>query len=137
MGTYYGVHRTLEKAGTMLDPGEWGARVKCSYDSYEAKAVTAGSTISMCFVPKGARIIRGEVWFDDLGTTGGTLKVGDGTDDDEYMTSTAVGVAAGSATFNVLDNLGEPLDADEYMIVTTGTKAMTGTIKMFVWYVQD
>ena len=43
MGTYYGVHRTLEKAGTMLDPGEWGARVKCSYDSYEAKAVTAGS----------------------------------------------------------------------------------------------
>ena len=86
---------------------------------------------------KGRKDYTWRVWFDDLGSTGGTLEVGDGTDADEYMTATAVGVAAGSATFNVLDNLGEPLDADEYMIVTTGTKAMTGTIKMFVWYVQD
>ena len=137
MGTYYGVNRTLERAGTTLDPGEWGGRVKVAYETYEASAVTAGSTISMCKIPKGARIMHGTVYFDDLGTTGGTLSVGDGTDADEYMTATAVGVESSSANFDVFDNLGEPLTADEYMILTTASKAMTGTIKMIVWYVQD
>lgn len=135
MSTNYGVHRTLEAAGTMLDPGEWGARVKVSYDYYEASAVTADSTISMCKVPKGARIIGGTVMFDSLGT-GVTLAVGDGDDADEYMTATSA-ASAGSADFGIIDNLGEALTADEYMILTVGTAAATGTIKMWVWYVQD
>jgi hypothetical protein len=136
MSTNYGVHRTIEKAGlNKLDPGEWGGRVKCAYDSFEADGVTAASTISMCFVPKGARIVAGSMFHDALGT-GVTLSVGDGTTADEYMAA-ASAASAGSLDFDAIDNLGEPLDDDKYMIVTVGAAAATGTIKMFVWYVLE
>jgi hypothetical protein len=133
MSAVKGTHYTLYDAGTLLDPGEWGGGILVSYDKYEASALTTGSTISMCVIPAGARILpESRLMTDDLGT-GVTIAVGDGDDTDEYLTATSV-AAASNTTFNVLDNLGEPITAAETMTLTTAGGNITGTIKLWVYY---
>jgi len=133
MATVYGVNKTKFDAGTVLDPGCWNARVKASWDTYEASSLADGSKIEMCVVPKGARILGGWLVFDALGTST-TLAVGDGTTADKYLAATDTS-SAGSATFFPVD--GDKLSDDVTMTLTLAGAAATGSIKLVVLYVID
>lgn len=103
----------------------------CRFE-YEASALDSGSTISIGVpVPKGARIVEIVVLADDLGTTAGTLEVGDSGDTDRFIAA----YATGSATFKSLtkdgkiDNLHYEFTANTQLLITTAGAAITGTIK--------
>lgn len=132
MATVYGVNKTKFDGGDVLDPGTWNARVKVSFDEYEASSLAAGSTIVMMPVPKGAKILGGKLYFDALGAST-TLAVGDGTTADKYLSATDTSTA-GSAEFDKIDNLFKALSATENITLTLAGGAATGTIKLMVMY---
>lgn len=117
----------------------WGGNLKVAYDEYEAAALAAGSTISTVVVPKGARIWDINVLADDLGTSAGTLAIGDAGDTDRFIAA----YATGSATFKsllkdgVIDNVGYETTADTTITITTAGAAITGTIKILVSYTYE
>lgn len=117
----------------------WGGNVKVAYDEYEASALDAASTISGPVVPKGARIWDIHVLADDLGTSTGTIAVGDQDSADRYIAA----YAAGSATFKSLLKdgkiaaVGYETTEETTITLTTATAAISGTIKILVFYTYE
>lgn len=140
MADVKGKNRTIIEERKYLDPGTWNARVKVSFDEYEAAGLEAASTITMMTIPKGAKIVGGKVYFDALGT-GTAIDVGiAGTsrfpgDPYKYLNG-EVTESPGSADIGDVDTLFKTLEDDETLIVTT-TGATTGTIKLMVMYVLE
>jgi hypothetical protein len=119
-------------------PEEAGGVVQFCRFSYEASALESGSTISIGVpVPKGARLVDIVVLADDLGTTAGTLEVGDSGDTDRFLAA----YATGSATFKSfvangrIDNMHYEFPSDTQLLITTAGAAITGTIKGHFLYV--
>lgn len=141
MASVKGTYNTDYTSDPRVLPGAklWGGRLRIAYDTYEASALGSGSTISTVVVPKGARIYDIHVLADDLGTSTATIEVGDSGDTDRYIAAYAVG----SATFKSLlkdgkiDNVGYEQTADTTILITTATAAITGTIKIIVFYTYE
>lgn len=117
---------------------EVGGVVQSVRFQYEASALESGSTISIGTpIPKGARLVELHVLADDLGTTAGTLEVGDSGDTDRFLAA----YATGSATFKTLsgngriDNYDYEFTSDTQLLITTAGAAITGTIKGRIFYV--
>lgn len=113
-------------------PSEAGGVLQYCRFEYEAAALEAGSTIKIGVpIPKGARLVNLVVFADDLGTTAGTLEVGDSGDTDRFLSA----YATGSATFKSLaangriDNMYYEFTSDTQLLITTAGAAITGTIK--------
>lgn len=99
---------------------------------YEASSLESGSTISIGVpIPKGARLVDLVVFADDLGTTAGTLEVGDSGDTDRFLAA----YATGSATFKSaaangrIDNMYYEFPADTQLLITTAGATVSGTIR--------
>lgn len=133
-----GVYNT--KANTvppdMVPPNAWHGKIRCALDTYEANAVDAGSTIKGPIIPKGARIIGGKLMTDDL-SADATISVGISGTAAKYLTAQVCTTANQIKDFNVIDSLGEELTAAEEILLTTGVSAITGTIKIMVFYVME
>lgn len=104
---------------------------------YEASSLASGSTIQLGTpVPAGARIYEIVVLADDLGTTAGTLEVGDAGDTDRFISA----YATGSATFKQMtkdgriDNLYYQYTADTQLQITTAGATISGTIRGHIVY---
>lgn len=54
--------------------------------------------VQLCTLPKGARILHGEIDFTDFGTSV-TLDIGDGTTENKYLSALDVATAAGNQEF--------------------------------------
>lgn len=123
----------------IIDQGINKAQLNVMTDSYEATALAATSTIAVGDkLPVGATIVDIIVQADDLGTSTGTLQVGDVGDDDRYIAA----YAAGSATAKSLAINGK-IDGfcyqvtgtnDDQIYIKTATAAITGTIKIAIIY---
>lgn len=118
-------------------PEEVGGVVQRIRFSYEASSLASGSTISIGTpVPKGARLVDIHVLADDLGTTAGTLEVGDVDDTDRFLAA----YATGSATFKSvlkdgkIDNIDYEFTEDTQLLITTAGASVTGTIKGSIFY---
>lgn len=118
-------------------PAEVNGVVQRIRFEYEASALEAGSTISIGVpVPKGARLFDIVVLADDLGTSAGTLEVGDADDTDRFLAA----YATGSATFKSvltsgkIANIDYEFPADTQILITTAGAAITGTIKGSILY---
>lgn len=145
MADYYGVNATkaLDPTSANITAGGLlGGRVKCMIDTYEAAAVAAGSTIAMGkALPVGAVILGIDVSCDDLSDAGATIDIGDASDDDRYMS--AVDVATAGHYDAILPDgmgytIGTATDADDTQIlVLVNTAAITGTLKVCVYYTTD
>lgn len=123
-----------------------GGNVKGVVGEYTlSAALTLNQVIPMVAVPKGARVIGGQLTVDDLDTGGSpaiVLAVGDGDDDDRYLTSSTIGQAGGAASFNRHTGNGnyEYTDGDTIDVkVTTApaTGATSGAIRLSVWFIID
>jgi len=141
MASVKGVQNTLFTTVPPILPDSkiWAGNVKRYYDEYEASALEAGSTISTVVVPKGSRLHNIHVLADDLGTTTGTLEIGDSGDTDRFIAA----YATGSATFRSMltsgkiDNIFYEFPADTTILITTAGAAITGTIKIIVELVYE
>jgi hypothetical protein len=113
-------------------PEEAGGVLQYCRFHYEASALESGSTISIGVpIPKGARLVDLVIFADDLGTTAGTLEVGDSGDTDRFLSA----YATGSATFKSLaangriDNMYYEFSSNTQLLITTAGAAISGTIR--------
>jgi hypothetical protein len=122
------------------DASEAGGRVRVFFDTYVASGLAAGSTIAIARLPKGARVWDIHIVHDDLGTTAGTLSVGDAGSATRYLSAFATGSAGkqtmtgsnGAATGVAFEQAGET-----EVLITTAGAAITGTIRSVVYYTLD
>ena len=104
---------------------------------------TAADVIQMVPVPKGARISAVRLASADLDTNGTptiTMKVGDGGDDDRFITSSTIGQTGGVANLNAQTGLGYEYTADDTVDITFGVASATfaaGDITLVVEYTTD
>ena len=101
-------------------------------DTYEASSLTSGSDITICRLPKNSAVVDVVVYHDALGASS-TLKVGDATDDDRYITAGSTS-SAGALRMNAVDGCGYENTAAIDLIATTGGATISGTIKVVVEY---
>jgi len=143
MANYYGVNKTKTLTPTgenIVSAGDLGGRVRVMYDSYEAAGEAAGSIIYMGQkLPVGARVLEVILAHDAVGSA--TIKVGDIDDDDRYIAASSVSSAGilGMDEAALVDGLGYEVDGDndQDIILTTASAAITGTLKLIVYYVVD
>jgi hypothetical protein len=119
---------------------DWGGKVRCQHDTYEADGLAAASTIKIAKLPKGARVLPvSKIVHDALTGTGVTLAVGDNDatpDADRYLAAVSC-EAAGVKVLERITGAGHQLEQDSDIIITTGTEAATGTIESFIFYTVD
>ncbi len=132
-----------------VDTNELAGRVRVAFAEYEASAEQ--STVTMFYIPNGARILSGSVSYDALGAST-TISVGHGgyndssgtavtLDVDEYKAAAA---STSAATVVAADTMAlgrnSVVDADKDGLPVTVTLAGangTGTIQLQVLYVKD
>ena len=154
MATVYSAQKTKWDQSTprdMIKPNELGGRLRVAYALYEASSLASGDVIEMFNLPNGARILKGELVHDAMGSST-TLSVGHGAytssagatvalDVDEYKAAaastsiTTVDIAATSAL-----GRNSVVDANEDGIpitVVMGGAAGTGTVELVMYYVID
>ena len=132
-----------------VDTNELAGRVRVAFAEYEASAEQ--STVTMFYIPNGARILSGSVSYDALGAST-TISVGHGgyndssgtavtLDVDEYKAAAA---STSAATVVAADTMAlgrnSVVDADKDGLPVTVTLAGangTGTIQLQLLYVKD
>ena len=137
MASVKGVNFTNITADPIVnaDSGEWSGKLRVQYDTYEASSLASGSDISVARLPKGAKVYDIVVHFDALGSSS-TVKVGDSGDDDRYIAATST-ASAGQMSMSqegAIDGVGYEQTAETDILLTTGSAAITGTIKCAVFY---
>ncbi len=122
------------------DTAQVGGRVRVFYDTFTASGIAAGSTIDIARLPKGARVWDVHIFHDDLGTTAGTLAVGDAASATRYLAAFATG-SAGKQTMTGTNGqstgVGFQQTAETTIVITTAGAAITGTIRSVVYYTLD
>jgi hypothetical protein len=116
----------------MIDVSNWGGSLRVQYDTYVASSFAAG-TISVATLPAGAIVYNVILHASDMGTST-TAKVGDATDDDRFITSTATDSAATITSLNAAAGFGYEYSAQTDIIITT-TGTSSGTFKIAIFYV--
>lgn len=128
--------RTAEPVEKVIASQSHG-RLRVQYDSYEASSLASGSDISVAKLPAGAIVYDIVVHFDALGSA--TIAVGDSADADRYITATSVS-SAGQMSMSqegAIDGFGYENTAETNILLTTGSAAITGTVKCAVFYSMD
>lgn len=119
---------------------EDGGRVRVRYFSQTTLAQDAGSTIRLCKLYKGERLLRGRISAPIMGAANATLSLGITGTTAKYMALTAIdaALAADFAHTQAL-GMGEELAANSELIATTAVgatladKALIG----YILYVKD
>lgn len=120
-----------------LESSQWGGRVRCQMDVYEADNLASGSTIEIARIPAGARILPISCIAADALGSGVTVAAGDSGTAAKYLAATAMNTAGLVTRFNKVDALGVKLSSQETIKLTTGGAAATGTLRSFVFYTLD
>ena len=137
MASVKGVNFTNITADPIVnaDSGEWSGKLRVQYDTYEASSLASGSDISVARLPKGAKVYDIVVHFDALGGSS-TISVGDSGAAARYIAATSVS-SAGQMSMSqegAIDGVGYEQTAETDILLTTGSAAITGTIKCAVFY---
>ena len=140
MSTVKGVDRTkltsTAPSGTdnLLDAGLQRGKLRVYTDTYEASALQIDDIIQVCkTIPADAYVIDVILWYDALGAST-TLDVGDGADDDRYITAQDTS-SAGVSRMSNIDGFRYKIGtatSDNIIQITLEGAAATGTIKIAV-----
>lgn len=132
MASVKGVNITMLDDGTgKLAKTEKG-KLRVYTDTYEASSLASGSDITIARLPKNSAVVDVTVYHDALGASS-TLKVGDASKDDRYVTAGST-ASAGTLRMNTVDGCGYENTVATDIIVTTGGATISGTIKIVVKY---
>jgi len=124
---------------TKVKSAQVHGRMRVAFDTYEASSLASGSDITVARLPKGATVYEVVIFHDALGASS-TLKVGDASDDDRYITASASTSATGKILMSedgVIGGFGYENTAETDVLITTGGAAISGTIKSAVYYTVD
>ena len=137
MASVKGVNFTNITADPIVnaDSGEWSGKLRVQYDTYEASSLASGSDISVARLPKGAKVYDIVVHFDALGGSS-TVSVGDSDAAARYIAATST-ASAGQMSMSqegAIGGVGYEQTAETDILLTTGSAAITGTIKCAVFY---
>lgn len=142
MATVYGTNYTkylTPTSANITEPGELAGKVRVMTDSYEAAGVAAASTIYMGKpLPIGARILGITLAHDALGSA--TLAVGVVGDTTKFLAAgscASAGIRAMEDDTTVDGLLYEITSTTTDIIITTASAAITGTIRIIVWYTAE
>lgn len=120
------------------------------YDTYELTAdLAAADKIYLGRLPKGAKVYKAMLAFDDLDGSGGTIDLGyeyvnsaDGSNDaDGFLAAvdvTSAGIVSTGETA-LVDSVGLEMAGEANVVATINgdTDATSGTIKAVIFYVVD
>jgi len=132
-----------------VDVSKWGGRMRVMFDSFALSGdLAATDKIFMGKLPKGAIVYDAILAFDDLDAAGGTVDVGyeyaDALlvdDPDAFLAAVDVTSAGtvGMIEQNNMVGFGYEVEGDADVIVTVvgDTDAVTGTIKLAIFYALD
>lgn len=134
MAAVKGVVRTLMDTTAMGVPDRASiGQVKFVSDSYDATALEAGSTITVCKdIPIEAPVVDVILAYDALGVSS-TLQVGDAADPNRYITAVDTS-SAGVTRLNAITGIGFANTANTPIVITTAGAAITGTIAITVFH---
>ena len=117
-----------------IDSGEWSGKMRVQFDTFEASSLASGSDISVARLPKGAKVYDIVVHFDALGSA--TISVGDSGAAARYIAATSTS-SAGQMSMSqegAIDGVGYENTEETDILLTTGSAAISGTIKCVVMY---
>jgi hypothetical protein len=135
------------KSTNIIDPGEWGGRVRVQIETFTTVAAEANSTIKVAKLPVGARLLEILIFHGALGTSV-TMDVGDENDVDRYGDGLAVATAGVKHLrdadlgqgYKVLgaDKTADGKDDQEIMLlILSATADASIPIQVFTYYTQD
>ena len=127
-----------------IKPNELEGRVRIAYFSYSSPASSppeAASTIELCKLPIGARLIKGHYAHDGIGGSSGTCDIGFTGDVDRYADAAVLADSAGAIDFldTFAENVGDALTEAKTLLLTTAVATFTASKSLRGWvlYVVD
>lgn len=127
MAELYSTQQQKVEDNGVFDANELGGAVRVAYFEYTTTgSESAGDTLVLTTVPKGARMLAGEMHADEIDATGDdattptTFRIGDADDDDRFLAAQNFG----GADFN--GQINAPAEAG-FGFVTTGETEMVMT----------
>ena len=104
------------------------------YKTAELDALSSGDVIEMITVPSGFRVVSLTIRYtNDDGSTGGTFEVGDGVDDDRFVTSQSIASGASvTYTGNTASANGYLYPAVDTIDITLGSTPGAGDVSLTV-----
>lgn len=104
---------------------EWGGRIRVAFFSVAAVPTGAGDTMTLCRIPKGARVIGGEFCFGAAQGATATTAIGIAGSTGKYR---AAAITNSTAKFPIA-----PITADGYGAETTAEETILATNAAAVW----
>lgn len=128
MAALYGVNYTKANINNPVDiigKGETSGTVLVAYDEITLAAELANAdTISLCRIPKGARVLRVSIVSPTLGSTG-VVNIGTAGNATAFATAVAVNGGAVNKSYNSLAVMSQ----DEVLTLTATAATTAGTGK--------
>ena len=124
---------------THLKPNEWGGRVRRAYFDVTVPTTGIGDTMTLCRVPKGARVLGGSFAFSAAQGATATTAIGISGTTGKYR---AAAVTNATTAFPIAsttaENLGTETTVEETIIATNAAATWTaGSFKGYMDYVVD
>ena len=138
-GVSYTKYRTGPTEANISARGSVSGPLHFMRDTYEASALAAEQVIYMGHKLQAGDRIQGFMLFtDDLSAESATLDIGTLADDDEFASAIDVNAAAVSGNSAMIvdgnDYVVGTTANDDIIMITVNTNAITGTIKLVVFY---
>lgn len=143
-------HQSVQVAKLAANPperlatDEQGGRKRVAYGFFTVPVggVAIAETVAMCMVPKGARILGGQLASEAMSSGGAaaSVQVGDGATAARFLGTTSIDAAAVAAFANTMAlGFGTKLTADTWIVLTAVTEAWAAgqDIAVAVDYVAD
>lgn len=140
MTTAYGANTTIARSptpSTLMAGGKWRGKVRVMVDSYEAVSLAAGSTIYIAQLPAYSTVLGiSNVTCDALGS-GHTIAAGITGATSKFFAANEFNTAKERVWFDVVDGMHYQPTSATWVILTTASAVVNGTIKSEVYYAQE
>lgn len=129
-------------ANTKISSNELGGRIRVAFfDVPAVPTANIGDTMTLCKIPKGARILRGQFVFSVAQGATATSIVGIASNTNKYkgaILTNSTSAFTFADQINLTNNHGVELTAEETIIVTNGAAAWTASaFRGYIEYVVD
>lgn len=105
-------------------PNEDGGRVRRKYFKVGTVPTGSGDTMTLCKLPKGARVLGGRFWFSVAQGVTATTAIGISGTTGKYRTAAITNALTGFAIADsIVENVGEETTAEETILATNAAAA--------------
>ena len=131
--TNYALAVTANTPSTLLDPGQWGGRVRAQVSDYTFAATASGTIVNLAYLPVGAVVLPGSSISSAALGASTSFTVGDASSAARYCT-VADSSSAAFTPFETAGGVNNEIAAATQIITMTVAGTLTGAIKSTVLY---